>query len=179
MAVAEIILDPEKEYEIVNGQPEEKDMAGARHSRIGTRLIGRLQPFVEANALGEVYGPDATFRIGRNQRLPDVSFVAAARIPEEGDPEGIWEIAPDLAVEVVSPNDVWEKLHGKVLEYFAAGVKQVWLISPEYKNVFVFDSPTQTTILSEQDELVSAQLLPGFRCHVSELFKPPKHSTSK
>ena len=179
MTVAEVVLDPEKEYEIVNGQPEEKDMAGARHSRIGTRLIGRLQPFVEAHELGEVFGPDATFRIGMNQRLPDVSFVAAARIPVEGDPEGIWEIAPDLAVEVVSPNDIWEKVHGKVLEYFAAGVKQVWLISPEYKNVFVFDSPTQTTILSEQDELVSAQLLPGFRCQVSELFKPPKHSTSK
>ncbi len=176
MVAAEIVLDPEKEYEIVNGQPEEKEMAGARHSRISTRLIGRLQPFVEAHGLGEVYGPDATFRIGRNQRLPDVSFVAAARIPEQGDPEGIWEIAPDLAVEVVSPNDVWEKVHGKVLEYFTAGVQQVWLISPEYKNVFVFDSPNQTKILGENDELVSEILLPGFRCAIRELFKPPQRA---
>ena len=179
MTVAEVVLDPEKEYEIVNGQPEEKEMAGARHSRIGVRLIRRLAAFVEYNELGEVYGPDATFRIGLNQRLPDVSFVSAARIPAEGDPEGAWEIAPDLAVEVVSPNDVWEKVHGKVLEYFAAGVQQVWLISPEYRNVFVFDSPTQTAILSEQDELVSSQLLPGFRCQVSELFKPPKSAGGK
>ncbi len=176
MAVTEIFLEPEKEYEIVNGQPEEKDMAGARHSRIGTRLIGRLQPFVETHELGEIYGPDATFTIGTNHRLPDVSFVAAARIPPEGDPEGIWEIAPDLAVEVVSPNDIWEKVHGKVLEYFTAGVKQVWLVSPEYKNVFVFDSPTHTTILSESDDLLSEQLLPSFRCPVSDLFKPPKHA---
>ena len=176
MPGAEIVLDPEKEYEIVNGQPEEKEMAGARHSRVGVRLIRRLAAFVEDNELGEIYGPDATFMIGDNQRLPDVSFVAAARIPADGDPEGRWEIAPDLAVEVVSPNDVWAKVHGKVLEYFAAGVKQVWLISPEYKNVFVFDSPTKTTILDEESELRSEALLPGFSCPVSELFKPPKHA---
>ena len=176
MSVTETFHESEKEYEVVNGQLEEKDMAGARHSRIGTRLIGKLQPFVETHELGEIYGPDATFTIGNNQRLPDVSFVAAARIPPEGDPEGIWEIAPDLAVEVVSPNDIWEKVHGKVLEYFTAGVKQVWLVSPEYKNVFVFDSPTHTSILSESDDLLSEQLLPGFRCPVSDLFKPPKHA---
>lgn len=176
MPGAEIVLDPEKEYEIVNGQPEEKEMAGARHSRVGVRLIRRLAAFVEDNELGEIYGPDATFMIGDNQRLPDVSFVAAARIPADGDPEGRWEIAPDLAVEVVSPNDVWAKVHGKVLEYFAAGVKQVWLISPEHKNVFVFDSPTKTTILDEESELRSEALLPGFSCPVSELFKPPKHA---
>lgn len=176
MPGAEIVLDPEKEYEIVNGQPEEKEMAGARHSRVGVRLIRRLAAFVEDNELGEIYGPDATFMIGDNQRLPDVSFVAAARIPADGDPEGRWEIAPDLAVEVVSPNDVWAKVHGKVLEYFAAGVKQVWLISPEHKNVFVFDSPTKTTILDEESELRSEALLPSFSCPVSELFKPPKHA---
>ena len=176
MPGAEIVLDPEKEYEIVNGQPEEKEMAGARHSRVGVRLIRRLAAFVEDNELGEIYGPNATFMIGDNQRLPDVSFVAAARIPADGDPEGRWEIAPDLAVEVVSPNDVWAKVHGKVLEYFAAGVKQVWLISPEHKNVFVFDSPTKTTILDEESELRSEALLPGFSCPVSELFKPPKHA---
>jgi Uma2 family endonuclease len=61
----------------------------------------------------------------------------------------------------------------KVREYFAAGVRQVWLISPEHKNVIVYHSPTHNIILSEEDELVSEDLLSGFRCRVSELFQQP------
>jgi len=174
MAVtSEIILDPVKEYEIVNGQPEEKEMGGARHGSVGARVIARFVVHVEAHDLGIVYGPDTTFKIGENERLPDVAFVSAARIPEEGEPDGIWPIAPDLAVEIISPNDLFEKVFSKVKEYFAAGVRQVWLISLEHKVVIIYHSPTQTTILTEDDELVSEELLPGFRCRVSELFQQP------
>jgi Uma2 family endonuclease len=169
----EIVLDPEKEYEVVDGQPEEKQMGGARHGGVGMRLGARLAMHVEAHRLGGVYGPDTTFKIGQNERLPDVAFVSAARIPEDGEPEGIWPLAPDLAVEIISPNDLWEKVTSKMQEYFAAGVRQVWLISPEHRIVIIHHSPTQTTILTEADELVSEDLLPGFRCRVSELFQPP------
>ena len=169
----EIILDPEKEYEIVDGQPEEKEMGGARHGGVGARLIARLVMHVEAHQLGGIYGPDTTFQIGQNQRLPDVSFVSASRIPPEGEPEGIWPIAPDLAVEIIWPNDLFEKVLSKVWEYFAAGVRQVWLISLEHKTVIIHHSPTQTTILTEADELASDELLPGFRLRIGELFQPP------
>jgi Uma2 family endonuclease len=172
-ATIETILDPEKEYEIVDGQPVEKEPGGARHSGVGTRFIGRLAPHVEAHRLGGVYGPDATFQIGQNQRLPDVAFVSASRFPEGGEPEGIWPIAPDLAVEIISPNDLFEKVISKVREYFAAGVRQVWLMSSEHKIVIVYHSPTHTTILSEEDDLVSEEILPGFRCRISELFQSP------
>lgn len=64
--------------------------------------------FVEEHHLGAIYGTDAIFIIGERQRMPDASFVAAARIPPEGDPVGIWTIAPDLAVEIISPNDLIE-----------------------------------------------------------------------
>ena len=96
--VADATLDPAKEYEIINGIPKEKEMAGARHGGISTRLIIRLGAYVEANRLGGVYGPDTMFQIGANDRLPDVAFVAAARIPATGEPEGKWPLAPDLAV---------------------------------------------------------------------------------
>ena len=171
--LAEIAFDSEKEYEIVNGQPEEKQMAGARHGGVGTRLSARMCIFVENNNLGGVYGPDTTFQIGSNQRLPDVSFVAAARLPAEGEPEGIWPIAPDLAVEIISPNDLWEKVHDKIGDYFAAGVRQVWLVSPEHKTVTVYHSPLQVTILTEEDELTCEEILPGFRCRLREIFRSP------
>jgi Uma2 family endonuclease len=101
-------LHPDKEYEIVAGQPEEKIMGGARHGGVGARLIARLGSHVEANRLGDVYGPHATFQIGETQRIPDVAFVAATRFPVAGEPEGIWLMPPDLAVEIISPNDLYE-----------------------------------------------------------------------
>jgi Uma2 family endonuclease len=166
-------LHPDKEYEIVAGQPEEKTMRGARHSGVGVRLIARLANHVEAHQLGGVYGPDATFQIGENQRIPDVAFVAATRFPVEGEPEGIWPMAPDLAVEIISPNDLYERVISKVEEYLASGVRQVWLISPEHKIITIYSSPTHTTILTEADDLVSEELLPGFRCRVADLFRSP------
>ena len=169
----ETTLDSEKEYEIVNGQPEEKQMAGARHGGVGTRLSARMCVFVENNNLGGVYGPDTTFKIGPNERLPDISFVSAARFPADGEPEGIWPFAPDLAVEIISPNDLWEKVHDKIGDYFTAGARQVWLVSPEHKTVTVYHSPLQVTILTQEDELACEEILPGFRCRLSEIFRSP------
>jgi Uma2 family endonuclease len=168
----------EREYEIVNGVPKEKEMAGARHGGIGTRLIVRLGAHVEANRLGGVYGPDTMFQIGANDRLPDVAFVAAARIPATGEPEGKWPLAPDLAVEIISTNDLFEQVLSKVREYFNAGVRQVWVISPEHRMVFLYDSPNDLVLLAEDGELVSEGLLPGFRCKVSELFQQPANATA-
>jgi Uma2 family endonuclease len=169
----EIVLNPDKEYEIVDGRPQEKEMGGARHSGIGTRLIARLAPYVEAGGLGAVYGADATFKIGRNDRLPDVSFVAAARIPPAGEPEGPWPIAPDLAVEIISPNDLYEAVLGKVYEYLSAGVRQVWVISPEKQAVTIYKTPTEVVVLEAKDDLTGGDAVPGFRCPVAELFRIP------
>lgn len=167
------LIDPEKQLEWVNGHAEVKEMAGARHSRIGLKLAAKVLNHVEEQNLGAVYGPDATFIIGVRQRLPDVSFVSAARIPPEGDPVGIWTIAPDLAVEIISPNDLIEEVEAKIHDYFAAGVQQVWQVSPQFQTVTIYDSPTKATILQAGDELTSPALLPGFRCAVAALFQAP------
>jgi Uma2 family endonuclease len=163
----------EKEYEMVNGDPEAIRMGSSKHSGVGTRLIIRVGTHVEINKLGAVYGPDATFQIGNRERMPDVSFLSATRIPEEGETEEKWNIAPDLAVEVISPNETWEKVNDKILEYFDAGVRQVWLISLKHLRVYVYDSPNLVRILTEEDELTSEELLPGFRCRISDLFRQP------
>jgi Uma2 family endonuclease len=169
---AEAELDPEKKYEIVNGQPEEKEIPGAKHGGVGGRLSRRLGNFVESANLGEVY-PETSFQIGENERIPDIAFISIDRIPAEGEPETKWPFAPDLAVEVISPNDIFDKLIAKTKEYFAAGVKQVWWVAPEHKIVMIYRPPLQLTMLSEEDELASEDLLPGFRCRVSELFRNP------
>jgi Uma2 family endonuclease len=168
----EVLLDPEKSYEIVNGQPEEKEMPGARHGGVCGRLSRRLGTFVETHGLGEVY-EETSFQIGANERIPDLAFVSVARIPPEGEPETKWPMAPDLAVEIVSPSDFYERVHAKAMEYLAAGVKQVWIVSPENRTITVYRSATNIMAFPEDSELVSEDLFPGFRCHLSEIFKNP------
>jgi Uma2 family endonuclease len=174
--VAELALDPERDFEIVNGKPEVKEMAGAKHGSTIMRLGARLVNHVEPNDLGIIYSPDTTFTIGEDERLPDLGFVSATRIPPEGEPEGIWEIAPDLAIEVISPNDVLEKVNAKMADYFAAGVREVWLISLRLKTVSIYNSLTQVRILGEHDDLISETLLPGFRCRVGDIFGKARRS---
>lgn len=168
----ELILDPEKSYEIVNGQPEEKEMPGARHGIVAMRLAVKLGAFVIAQQLGEA-STEANFKIGRNERIPDLSFVAADRIPAEGIPEGVWQISPDLAVEIISPNDLHDKVSHKVLEYLEAGVKQVWLVSPENRAVTIFRSMDQVQVIAGERNLESPDLLPGFSCALNEIFPAP------
>lgn len=166
----EIALDPELDYEIVNGKPEAKEMASMKHGGTIIRLAVRLGMHVEASDLGGVYSPDTTFLIGQNQRLPDLAFVSNERMPEEGEVDGIAPMAPDLAIEVISPNDVLEKVNSKIEDYFAAGVRQVWLISLRARTVSIYDSPTKVTILTEHEDLTSEAIVPGFRCRITEIF---------
>lgn len=168
-ATAQLALDDEYDYEVVDGQREVK-MAGAKHGEIGARVTVELGIYLKQNHIGELYNGNTTFQIGANERMPDVSFVSAARIPAEGTPSSKWNIPPDLAIEVISPNDVWEKVNVKVDEYFAAGVRQVWLVSQPQQQVMIYDSPTQIRVVTASDDLTS-ELLPGFKCRVADLFQ--------
>lgn len=170
--LAKLKLDPERESEIVNGKPIAKAMEGARHGGVCARLLGAVGRFVMELELGGIYASNTTFKIGSDERLPDISFVTAERIPAEGEPEGLWQLAPDLAVEVVSPNDFWQDVLGKMRTYFAAGVREVWLVAPESKEVYVYTDPESVRILSEDKELTS-ELLPDFRCKLSAIFQLP------
>ena len=168
----EITLDPEKKYEIVNGQPEEKEMPGAMHGQVCSRLDRRLGTFIESHELGEMF-VEAAFQMGKNERLPDLAFIAAGRLPVEGTPEGKWLIVPDLAIEIISPNDIYVKVTAKVAEYLNAGVKQVWLVSPEDRTITIYRSITNIVAFPPDGELVCEDLLPGFRCPLGEIFKTP------
>ena len=164
-----VALDPDRLYEIVDGQPEEKEIPGARHSGICARLTVKLGMYLAANPLGGLY-VEGSFQIGRNERIPDLAFVSAARMPPEGEPDSKWPIPPDLAVEVISPNDLYEKVHAKTMEYLAAGVQQVWLVSPEQHTVTIYRSATDITAVAGDGALVSEDLFPGFRCPLREIF---------
>lgn len=171
-SAAEITLDPERSYEVVDSDYVGKEIPAARHSEICGLLTVELGIYLKANNLGRLY-PEASFQIGKNERIPDLAFVAKDRIPPEGPPETKWLIVPDLAVEVISPNDFYEKVHAKALEYLSAGVKQVWIVSPENQTVTIYRSATNIMAFPPESALVSQDLLPGFRCSLREIFKNP------
>jgi len=159
-----------KGYEFVNGKLEKKEMPTAKHSGIATRLTIEFGIYLKNNKIGRVYGDNTLFQIGANRRIPDVAFVSASKIPQTGEPLDIWNFAPDLAIEVISPSERHNKVEQKIREYFAAGVKQVWKIVPEFKTLTIYFSMTETKILTEDDVITCEEILPGFNLKLSDIF---------
>lgn len=170
-ATAEGILDSEKEYEIVAGRAEEKIMGGMKQGGAAIRLAARLWDHVRSRSLGGVYGPDTSYKIGSNTRIPDVSFIAIERLLGGEEPVGPSPAAPDLAIEVISPTDVFVKVRDKIHEYLAAGVKQAWIVEPDAATVTIYRSPTDPTMFAGEDELICEDLLPGFRLPLGEIVR--------
>ena len=158
-----------KDYEYINGKLEKKIMPNAKHSGVATRFVIKLGIYLEQNNIGRVYS-EAHFQIGEDKRIPDVAFVSAEKIPVEGEPQKFWEFAPDLAIEVVSPTDFYQDVTEKIEDYFAAGVKQVWILNPEIEKLSVYLSPTEVKIYSKNEILKTEEVLPDFQLKLSDIF---------
>ncbi len=161
--------DDGRKYELVQGEVKEVPV-GHRHDILGAQLIVRLVP--ATNKRGYVAGSQAGFRMANgNVRSPDVSYMLKERLAGGHPSEGFADGAPDLAVEIVSPNESTSELLQKVGEYFESGAKQVWLLFPETQTVKVYTAPFEVQTLHADDELTGGALLPDFRCKVRELFE--------
>ncbi|HEU4754238.1 MAG TPA: Uma2 family endonuclease, partial [Armatimonadota bacterium] len=112
----------------------------------------------------------------RDVRRPDVSFIARGRLPGEQLPKGHATVAPDLAVEVISPNDLFYEVEAKIGEYLEAGVRVVWIVNPQERSLHVYQGDGSTARLQETDTVSGEDVLPGFTCEVGSLF-PPRASS--
>ena len=160
-------------YELVKGELRQMSPAGSEHGAIVVNITGLLWQHVKSNGLGVCFAAETGFKIASDPdtvRAPDVAFVRRERIPETGIPKNFWAIAPDLAVEVVSPGDTYGEMEEKVEDWLAAGARAVWVVNPKLRSVTVYRSPTDVARLSEADELGGGEVVPGFRCKVSEIF---------
>lgn len=161
--------DDGRKYELVDGEAKEVP-AGFEHGILAIRLAARL--LTHAHPWGYVCDPSTGFRMVNGRiRSPDVSLVARARVPTPQIPKGFFDGAPDLAIEVVSPNEDMPDLLSKVAEYFASGAKQVWFLFPETQEVVLYHTPFDTERLHAEDELTGGDLLPDFHIKVKELFE--------
>lgn len=165
-------------YEIVYGEVRERAMPSPIHGRIQAEIAAELRNFVKANRLGIVY-TETRFEFAENlTRIPDVAFLSFERFPESGEEKGKWHLAPDLAIEVISPSDDYEDVQEKITEYFTFGVRQVWIISPESKTLTVYHTRKKTTIFFADEELFCEEVVPNFRLQLSEIFQVPTKAGS-
>lgn len=163
-------------YELVDGELVERQM-GFRSSRIGGRLFRFLDVHCDREQLGWVLPSDVGYQCFPDDphkvRKPDVSFIRADRLSARDEPEGWATLAPDLVVEVISPNDLFEAVAIKVNEYLMAGVLLVWVIDTATQKVYVYRQEGRGEILTDTDELSGEDIVNGFRCRVADLFAPP------
>jgi Uma2 family endonuclease len=160
-------------FELVDGRLVERNVS-ALSSWVGGRLHRLIDVFVDENRLGWAWPTDQGYECYPDSpgkiRKPDVSFIRRERMPEGRTSEGYITIAPDLAAEVLSPNDLAYEVELKVVEYLSAGVRLVWVINPEMRSVHIRRADGSVAWLREADELSGEDVLPGFRAQVSSLF---------
>ena len=176
LPVAKPLIFPEDSlYEVVDGQVVEKTVS-TYAALLAMRLLFSLKRQLDSDGLGMavietmfLLDPETNLR-----RRPDVAFISSRNWPLEQIPplEGDWLVVPDIAVEVLSPHDLYHQVNRKLEEYLRHGVREVWLISPEARCVEVFRDSTSRSRFDVGDA-VETTLIPGWSMDVAELIPLP------
>jgi Uma2 family endonuclease len=161
-------------HELIAGELHEMPPAGGEHGFVGGRALYRLSAFLEQHPEigGGLFTAETGFRLARNPdtvRAPDVAYIAEARLSQARVP-GYPELAPDLVVEVVSPNDTASGIQGKVDEWLRAGVQVAWVLYPATRSAMVYQADGGVMLLHADDTLHGEPVLPGFSCRTGDLF---------
>jgi Uma2 family endonuclease len=154
-------------YELVQGELRKMSPAGVEHGDISLAIAASLRAYARQHRLGNVYPSDTGFVLSRNPdtvRAPDAAFVRAERVIRT---QKYFEGAPDLAFEVISPNDLYEEVAEKTREYLRAGTRVVVVVNPRTRDVLIHRSTGVETV---HDVLAIEDVVPGWRLPLSELF---------
>jgi Uma2 family endonuclease len=142
-------------------------------SIVAIKVAQRLANHNDLHDMGWILGSEALYCCfpwkPNLVRKPDVSFVRRDRLAPEQLTEGFVTVAPDLAVEVISPNDLASELERKLREYRRAGVRMIWVIDPENRSARIHRADSSARDLLEDGELDGEDVLPGFRCRLGDL----------
>lgn len=156
--------------ELIDGTLVEKPM-GFRESMIAAALAAALRAFVNPRNLGVVTGEAGMMRLfAALVRIPDVTFASWERLGVKVPTEPVPLLAPDLAVEVLSPSNTAREMERKRREYFGAGVRMVWMIDIDARTAAVYTAVDRFTTLHDSESLDGGDVLPGFSLPLRELF---------
>ncbi len=165
--------EPGSRQELIRGEVVTMSLPGGRHGRIAGKILRRVGNHVEASRLGETYAAETGFLLERDPdtvRGADVAYVSVERLARIVDEDKHFPFAPDLVVEVRSPNDRDPEIEEKTELWLAAGSRLVWNVDPVARTVTVHRPGARPLLLTETDEIDGADVLPGFRCRVADFF---------
>ena len=165
--------DDTNRYDLIEGELYRMAAAGAKHGEATVEILTAVALFVRPQNLGRVYTPDTGFVLARHPDTllcPDVAFVRTERLPPDEARRGFLELAPDLAVEVISPSDRAREVAAKVRLYLDAGVRLVWTVHPEARTVTVWPPDAAPRTDTAAEDLDGGDVLPGFRLPVAAIF---------
>jgi Uma2 family endonuclease len=156
--------------ELVCGEIITMPPPGGLHGVTCSKTDRKLGAFIDSGPGGTLACNDAGFITERSPdsvRGPDISYWSRGRLKEV--PLGYIEIAPDMLVEVLSPSNTWKQIRAKIKEYFAKGVRLIWVIAPEDRTLTIYQTPDEGRVLHETATVTGEDVLPGFSCRVSDL----------
>lgn len=166
--------DNDMRHELVRGKLQEMPLASFLHGKITITVAVSLEEYVQEHNLGTVYAAGTGFKLATNPdtvRAPDVSFVRRERLQMIGDAEGYFPGAPDLAVEVISPNDLYTEVEDKVTDYLSAGTGMVIVVNPRKHTVTIYRAFADIIILTENDTIDGEDVVPGWTLAVRKVFE--------
>jgi len=161
-------------YELINGELVDMGNSGALHGYVCSILVMALMNYILPRKLGIILDSSTAFTMQNgNKRSPDISFVSKEKLQGlEELPDGFLDGAPDLAIEVLSPNNTIAEIHQKLVEYFENGSRLVWVINLKQHYVLVYRSAKEPDrLLKQSDSLDGEEVIAGFTMPLSELFQ--------
>jgi Uma2 family endonuclease len=163
---------PGKQTELLRGVLVVREPAGYRHGRIAARLAKILMDHVDDGDLGCVLAAETGFKLASDPdtvRAPDIAFIRRERLPEP-PPTAYAELAPDIAVEVLSPGDQPGEVLAKVADWLSAGSRLVWVVDPERRQARVYRADGSESLATEDGALYGEDVIPGFTCTLEAIF---------
>src|SRR5258707_744428 len=167
-------------YEVVSGHLVRLPAADLRYDLIASDLLRTLGTFVLAQSLGKVMLPDTGFLVSLPEEqdtvvVPAVAFVRSEHLPSEQAAQAMTylRLVPDLVVEIAAPGQQRPMLAEKTALWLAAGVRLVWVVWPNRRQVEVSilaDGVPSMQTLSAHELLDGGAVVPGFSCLVAHLF---------
>ena len=159
--------------ELIAGRLHEMEPPGAEHGVVAMRTGMLLARHVDEHDLGLAFAGEIGFHLESEPdtvRAPDAGFIARERVDTVGLPRGYWPGPPDLAIEVVSPNDRHSDVEGKALDWLAAGARAVVVADPPRRSATVYRARDDIRVLAADERLDLGDVVAGFAPRVTELF---------